>query len=326
MIISRTPFRMSFVGGGTDLPSFYEKEYGAVVGTTINKYVYITVNRLSPFYKYKYRLGYSQTELANNADEIKHNIIRETVKYLDIDRVEIVSIADIPAGTGMGSSSSFTVGLLHALHAYKSEFVDASRLAKEATKIEMEILKEPIGKQDQYFASYGGFKYMEFHPDSSVKVRPVIMIPEVKERLENNILCFYTGDQRSASKILKDQKDRTIDKMDILKKMKDLSKEFVKVLEEGKKLYRVGELLHENWKLKKQLSPYISNDQIDEMYEKAIKAGAIGGKIMGAGGGGFLMLYVEEQHHNRVREALKDHIEMRFGFSSDGSSIIYYTG
>ncbi len=326
MIISRTPFRMSFVGGGTDLPSFYEKEYGAVVGTTINKYVYITVNKLSPFYKYKYRLGYSQTELASNADEIKHNIIRETVKYLNIENIEIVSIADIPAGTGMGSSSSFTVGLLHALHAYKSEFADASTLAKEATKIEMEILKEPIGKQDQYFASYGGFKYMEFHPDGNVKVRPVIMIPEVKERLENNIICFYTGDQRSASKILKDQKDRTENKIEILKKMRDLVKNFVKVLEEGKKLYEVGELLHENWQLKKQLSPYISNPQIDEMYEKALKNGAIGGKIMGAGGGGFLMLYVEEQHHNRIREAFKDYIEMHFGFSSDGSSIIYYTG
>ncbi len=326
MIISRTPFRMSFVGGGTDLPSFYEKDYGAVIGTTIDKYMYITVNKLSPFYKYKYRLSYSKTELAEDINDIQHNIIRETIRFLNIDRAEIVSIADIPSGTGMGSSSSFTVGLVNALSAYKSKYISASQLAKDATKIEMEILKEPIGKQDQYFASYGGFKYMEFHSDGSVIVRPVIIKSDRKKQLENNIITFYTGDQRSASNILKDQSNNTVNKFDILKKMRDLAKDFAEILEKDKSLSLVGELLHQNWLYKKELSKHISNPLIDEMYEKALKAGAIGGKIMGAGGGGFLMLYVEEKNHNKVRSALSGYLEMRFGFSNDGSSIIYYTG
>lgn len=321
MIISRTPFRISFSGGGTDLKEFYKHEPGAVTSTTIDKYMYITVNKR---FDHTIRISYSHTEIVNSIDEIKHPIVRETLKLVDLtDSLEITSIADIPAGTGVGSSSSFTVGLLHALYAYKGQHVTAKRLADEACKIEIDILGEPVGKQDQYAAAYGGLQHIQFNPDESVYVDPVICTKETKKMLSNNLLLFYTGITRKSSKILKKQKNDTKAKLNYLRAIRDLSYRIRDILIRGTSLDELGEVLHQNWLLKKQLVDSISNDKIDEHYRKARDAGALGGKILGAGGGGFLLLYCEEQCQKKVREILSELKEVPFDLEPQGSKIIY---
>ncbi len=295
-----------------------------MVSATINKYVYITVNRLSPYFAHSILLKYSQSELIDSVEEIRHPIIREAMKITGIvDRVEITSMADIPAGTGLGSSSSYAVALLHALHTLKGEYVSAGQLAKEACEIEIERLGDPIGKQDQYIAAYGGICHIRFNSDESVFVDPVICSHETKKALEENLMMFYTGLTRKAGAILQEQKAVTERKMDILTQMKEFCSIALEILRSGKSLHRLGEILHESWQFKRSLVGSISNDAIDRYYEDALNAGAIGGKILGAGGGGFLLFYAEKQNQGRIREALKDLQELSFHFEPQGSKVIY---
>ena len=322
MIISRTPLRISFVGGGTDLKTFYEVEPGAIVGTTINKYIYIAVNR--PLDE-TIKVSYWKTEIVDSIDQVEHSITRETLKFMGLtSNVEVVSIPDTPPGTGLGSSGSFTVGLLNALYAYKSIFASKERLAKEACNIEIALLGAPIGKQDQYLAAYGGLQYIQFNPDDSVFVEPIVYPNSAKRELESNLMLFYTGQARDASLILAKQQAKTKEpaKFELLKKMKGLALEIKKLLTEGGELRKFGELLHEEWMNKKRLVDGISNERIDEYYERALTAGAIGGKISGAGGGGFLLLYCEKDNQHAVREALRELKEVDFLFESQGSTII----
>ena len=306
------------------MPSYFLRQQGAVVSATINKYVYITVNRLSPYFAHSILLKYSQSELVDSVEEIRHPIIREAMKITGIvDRVEITSMADIPAGTGLGSSSSYAVALLHALHTLKGEYVSAGQLAKEACEIEIERLGDPIGKQDQYIAAYGGICHIRFNSDESVFVDPVICSHETKKALEENLMMFYTGLTRKAGAILQEQKAVTERKMDILTQMKEFCSTALEVLRSGKSLHRLGEILHESWQFKRSLVGSISNDIIDRYYEDALTAGAIGGKLLGAGGGGFLLFYAEKQNQGRIREALKDLQELSFHFEPQGSKVIY---
>jgi D-glycero-alpha-D-manno-heptose-7-phosphate kinase len=324
MIITRTPFRISFCGGGTDLRSYYRHEVGAVVSATINKYIYITVNRLTRYFEHAISLKYSQTELVNSVEEVCHPIIREALKLTGVtDRVEIASMADIPSGTGLGSSSAYAVSLLHALHTFKGEAVSAKKLAEEACDIEIETLKDPIGKQDQFIAAYGGICHIRFNPDESVFVDPVICPLETKKSLQNNLMIFYTGITRRAGDILQVQKAETAKKLEVLRAMKDLCADLIETFRTSRSLNDFGEILHQGWLLKKSLVQEISNDTINDYYERARSAGAIGGKLLGAGGGGFLLFYVEPQNQNRVRQALSALTELPFQFEPQGSKVIY---
>jgi D-glycero-alpha-D-manno-heptose-7-phosphate kinase len=324
MIITRTPLRISFCGGGTDLASYYRRQQGAVVSAAVNKYVYITVNRLSQYFKHAILLKYSKSELVDSVEEIEHPIIREAMNMTGVvDRVEITSMADIPAGTGLGSSSTYAVGLLHALHTFKGEYVSAAQLAREACEIEIERIGDPIGKQDQYIAAYGGVCRIRFNPDETVFVDPVICSHDTKTALQDNLLMFFTGTTRRAGEILETQQATTHEKMDALTRMRDLGDEALDVLRSGRSLAKFGETLHEGWLLKRSLVSKISNDNIDGYYDAALTAGAIGGKLLGAGGGGFLLFYVEKQNHARVRQALCDLKELPFRFEPQGSKVIY---
>ncbi|MBN1346140.1 MAG: GHMP kinase [Phycisphaerae bacterium] len=324
MIISRTPLRASFAGGGTDLAEFYSQEAGAVCSTAIDKYMYITVNRR---FDETIRVSYSKTEIVNNIEELQHELVREALRVTGVTKqIEITSIADIPAGTGMGSSSTFTVGLLNALYAYQGQYVSDEQLAAEACQIEIDEVGEPIGKQDQYIAAYGGLKYIQFNPDETVFVDPVICTQEAKQELGANLMMFYTGTTRKASDILTQQKEDTGKKLDVLKKMRDLAGEIRKVLIRGTHLAEFGEILNEGWLLKKSLVATIANTEIDDWYDAARDAGALGGKLLGAGGGGFLLLYVERQNQDRVREALSQLKELPFHLEPQGTKIIYVGG
>lgn len=328
MIISRTPFRISFLGGGTDLPDFYQEEEGAVLATAIDKYIYITVNDR---FDESFRLSYSKTEIHERVDQIEHKIFRNVLeKYVEAARaknggrgLELLSMADIPSGTGLGSSSSFTVGLLHALKAHIGVFQSAEELASEASRIEIEDLKEPIGKQDQYAAAYGGLQYIRFLPTGEVSVEPVICSRHTKDELAASMLVFYTGITRSASGVLSEQKKNTGGKRDTLRAMRDLAVRLKSVLEEGHSVSEAGELLHEGWMLKKTLASGISGGQIDEWYDRARSAGATGGKILGAGGGGFLMLLCEPDKQSRVCAELSELKPIKIGLESFGSRIIF---
>ena len=324
MIISRTPLRMSFAGGGSDLPAFYRTEPGAVTSTTINKYIYITVNKK---FDHQIRASYSVTEIVDTVDELKHELIRETLKLLGIDGgIEITSIADIPSrGTGLGSSSSYTVGLLKALYAYKGVHVGAERLAKEACEIEIERCGKPIGKQDQYIAAYGGFQHIQFNPDENVFVDPIICSKKVKENLEKHLLLLYTGLTRSSYHILSEQKNNTEqheDKRQTLRNMVKLARELGDALTRNE-LDSFGEILHAGWMEKKRMASNISNSAIDEWYEKARRHGAIGGKILGAGGGGFFLFYAPLETHESIIKALPELRPIPFRFEPQGSKIIY---
>ena len=328
MIISRTPFRISFLGGGTDLPDFYSEEEGAVLATTIDKYIHITVNDR---FDESYRLSYSKTEIRDDVSQIEHKIFRNVLQtYADVAReknggrgLEILSMADIPSGTGLGSSSSFTVGLLHAVKAHIGLFQSAEELASEASKIEIEDLKEPIGKQDQYAAAFGGLQYIRFLPTGEVSVEPVICSRRTKTELEASMMVFYTGMTRSASDVLSEQKKNTGNKRETLREMRGLALRLKKVLEGGRAISEVGSLLHEGWMLKKTLASGISAGKIDEWYERARAAGAYGGKILGAGGGGFLMVVCDPKQRDRVRQELKELKLVEIGLESFGSKIIF---
>jgi len=324
MIISKTPFRMSFAGGGSDLKTYYQHGYGSVVSTTINRYIYITVNKR---FTDNIRVGYSKIEEVKNIEDIEHNLVREALKLLGITNggIDIVYMSDLlPAqeGSGLGGSSSLIVGTLHALHAYKGENVSAETLAREACKIEIEILGHPIGKQDQYAAAYGGFNHIKFNADESVFVNPVILKKEVIEELNNRLLLFYTGINTRSDSVLTEQRRKTKNNLNILDKMVGLSEEFLDELKYGN-ITSFGEILHKGWVYKQKLASNITNPIINSYYEKARKAGAIGGKILGSGGGGFLLFYCEEKNQDNVRKTLSNLKELSFKFEPEGSKIIY---
>lgn len=321
MIITRAPFRVSFCGGGSDLPSFYEKYGGCVLSTTIKKYMYLTIHNY--FEKDKIVLKYSKAEIVDDYEKIEHRIFKQCLKDFDIKGVELSSMADIPAGTGLGSSSTFTVALLHLLHTYKSEYVSKYKLAKDACAVEIEKLGEPIGKQDQFAAAFGGLKFYEFLPNGFVDVEPIIMEPESYKKLESNLLMFYLGGTHSASSILKEQSQnvKSVDKAGVQKKMCDIARQ-LKVELQSNNVDAMGELLHENWVLKRSLASGISNPLIDDTYEKAINAGAIGGKLLGAGGAGFMLFYVSKGKQEAVRNALSHLREMEFEMDNSGASIV----
>lgn len=323
MIISKTPLRISFVGGGSDLPSFCERSEGAVVTATINKHIYIAVNK--KFDKH-IRISYSKTENVEDVSLIEHPIVREVLKKLNIDGIEITSIADIPSeGSGLGSSSAFTVGLLHALHTYRQEFVSAQDLASEACEIEIDILKEPIGRQDQYGTALGGLKFLCFYPDGRVSVDPISCLDQTKDAIERNMLLLYTGITRSASKILEKQRANMKSdqhKLEIMKKMVQLSHVLYVDLKKDR-IDNFGEILHANWMYKKEMAVGISNPEIDRWYQIALKHGASGGKILGAGGGGFLLLYAPQAKHASILQALPNLRPIDFQFEDQGSQIIF---
>lgn len=321
MIISQTPLRISFVGGGTDLKSFYQYEDGMVVSSAIDKYVYVIVKER---FDDKIYINYSIKEIVDDVSEIKHQLVREAMRTVGVKRgVEITTLADVPSeGSGLGSSSSITVGLLNALYNYAGRQVTLEQIAREACEIEIDICKKPIGKQDQYIASYGGLNKITFHPDESVSVSKVPVFNTNLLILGSRLLLFYTNKTRNADDILKIQAQNTEDKMKVLQKMKN----FVPRLERSLQNYnfnRLGKLLHENWLLKKSLVGSISNSEIDDMYNTAMDAGALGGKICGAGGGGFLLMYVPKAKQDHVRSALSDYRELPFMLDSYGSRIIF---
>ncbi|NQT29338.1 MAG: GHMP kinase [Candidatus Saganbacteria bacterium] len=325
MIISRTPFRISFVGGGTDLRSFYSVEEGQVLSTTIDKYLYVAVKRQMGIVEHKFRINWSQVELCNDVEEIQHPIVREALKLLKIDfPIEISTFSDVPASTGLGSSSCFAVGLLHALFALLGQMVTKGTLASLAAKIEVDILGRTMGAQDHYAASYGDFNVFTFHTDGRVSGEAVFYNPQVKAQLEKNLMLFYTGLKRDASEVLGVQKKNTPDKMDVLRQMKNLVGPLREVISSGKNPHRFGKLLHEAWTLKRSIAHVISSSKIDGYYEKARKAGAVGGKLLGAGGGGFFLFYVEPQNQEAVRQSLSDLYEMPFAFDANGTRITYY--
>ena len=324
MIISRTPFRISFVGGGSDMETFYSRHQGAVLSTSINKYMYISSHRY--FYKDQIQVKYSQTETVSDIDDIKHPLLRESLRKADIrGGIEISSIADLPSGTGMGSSSSFTVGLLHNLYAINRKYVTHEQLAAEACEIEIDIVKEPIGKQDQYAAAYGGLNIIYFNKNGTVKVEPLYIDNEVYSNLDKNLLMFYIGNQRKASDILSEQKKNASqdDKFQILKQMVGLVFELKDCLYNGE-LSNFGKLLHENWILKQKLASRISTSEVERIYEAGISNGATGGKLLGAGGGGFMLFYCEQDKQSKLIEALKPLKPYDFSFERDGSKIIYF--
>ncbi|GCD78571.1 GHMP kinase [Thermaurantimonas aggregans] len=325
MIITKTPFRISFVGGGSDLRSFYSRRKGAVLSTTINKYMYISSHDF--FEPDKIRTKYSVTETVSSVAELKHPILRTVLTELQISGgVEISSIADVPSGTGMGSSSSFTVGVLHNLMVRQQKIVTKEKLAAGACEVEIDILGEPIGKQDQYAAAYGGLNLIEFLPDESVRVSPLYLNPENKKTLEEHLVLFYIGSQRSASAILAEQNKNTtsqLDKFNALCQMADMAEELYYRLLEGD-LETMGHLLHKNWQLKRQLAGGISNPTIDEIYETALKAGALGGKLLGAGGGGFMLFFISPNRKNYLIETLKQLRLFPFHFENEGSKLIYF--
>lgn len=322
MIITRAPFRVSFCGGGSDLPFFYEKYGGCVLSTTIRKYMYLTIHNY--FYKDRISLKYSKTEEVERYSDIQHKYFRECLSSFKITGVEITSMADIPAGTGLGSSSSFTVALLHLLHTYKGEYVSKYKLAKDACEVEIDKLKEPIGKQDQFSAAFGGLKFYEFLPNGFVNVEPIIMSRRSYEKLEHNLMMFYIGGTHSASEILKEQTRNLAEdeKAKVQIRMCNIARTLKEELQKNN-VEAMGELLHENWMLKKSLANSISNSIIDNVYERAMNAGATGGKLLGAGGAGFVIFYVPEHKQDDVRRSLFDFREMDFEMDNSGTSIVY---
>ncbi len=322
MIITRTPLRISIGGGGTDLPSYYESFGGFVISAAINKYVYITVNKT---FRPGYLLKYAKTEHTQTLDEIKHPLLRETLRLMEIEpMVETVSIADVPAGTGLGSSGSFTVGLLHALRAYKRQKISTEELARMANHIEMTILGEPCGKQDHYIAAYGGITCQEYHPDGGVTITPLDVSEATLRDLSENLLLFFTGYSRAAAEILEDQKRKSekgdSGMMDNLHFIKDLGVKIKERLEEGD-TEGFGTLMNEHWQRKKARSESISNDHINELYDLALTKGALGGKLVGAGSGGFLLFYTLDNPKLRAAMTGAGLQEMEFAFDFDGSVV-----
>ena len=324
MIVSRTPVRVPIGGGGTDLPFFQSRFGSSLITSAINKYIYINVNKR---FEKSIRLSYSKTEIVDSIDDLKHDRVRESLRLLNIkNAIEISTTADIPASTGMGTSSSFLVGLLNALHAYKREYVPTKILAEEAAKIEIDILKEPIGKQDHYAAAYGGIMHLSINKDGKVIVSPLNISELIMHELEENLFMFFTGILRNTTEVLRKQKDeveRDEKKIKNMMEIKKIGEEIKKALESGN-CRRFGEWLNIHWETKKNLANVMSNPEIDRWYELAMKNGAIGGKIMGAGGGGFFIFYCDKNKNDFVSKVEENGLRrVPFRFDFDGSKIVF---
>lgn len=325
MIISRTPFRISFFGGGTDFPEFYRQEGGAVLLATIDKYCYLSLHELSPFFRHRFRASYARTELVNSPAEFQHPLIRESLLMLDIDTgMEISHVADLPGHTGLGTSSSFTVGLLNALHCFRGEEVTPERLAREAIVVERERVGDAGGHQDQYAAAFGGVLRLDFHRDGRVAVRPAPVAHDTLEELSQRLMLFYLGTERSAQAILRQQTSSIGRNRGTLLDMLTMVDAAERLLRDGD-LDGFGDLLHRTWTAKKTLARGISNTAIDDAYRAAREAGARGGKVLGAGGRGFLLLYARPEDRQRIRTRLSRMLEVDFSFSFSGSRIIFNT-
>lgn len=324
MIISRTPHRISFFGGGSDYPEYYLEHGGRVLGAAIDKYCYLNVRRLPPFFAHKHRIVYSRQENVQTLDEIQHPAVRETLKYLHVTYgVSIHHDGDIPARSGMGSSSAFTVGLLKSMLALEGKSISPGDLAAAATHIEQQRIRENVGSQDQVFAAYGGVNAVEFGVGGKVTVTPLIVPGTRLREFKNSLMLFYTGLSRTASDIAAEQRRNTLRNASSLHVIRDLAIEARRILESsGEPLSAIGSLLHEGWLLKRGLSSVITTEHIDALYETARRAGAIGGKLLGAGGGGFMLLYAEPGKQAAVREAMGSLLEIPFGFDYDGSQVI----
>jgi len=321
LVISQTPLRVSFLGGGTDLPAFCSREYGAVISAAIQKYTYITVNRR---FDSTIRVAYSKTEIVDSLQEVQHTLVREAMRLTGITRqLEVTTIGDVPAGTGMGSSSSLTVGVLNALHAYGGEIAGRQQLAREACHIELDVLHKPIGRQDQYACAYGGLNYIRFNTDGSVVVQPVPCKKETLHELQRRLVLYYTGRRRNADEILKKQSAITKDRMSVLREMRDLAAAARDTLAGNGDLEEFGRILHHGWELKRSLGCGITNGQVDAWYTTARKLGAQGGKLLGAGGGGFLLIMAPPECHRAIREAFGHPIELPFAIDPLGSRIIF---
>lgn len=324
MIISRTPFRISFFGGGTDYPAWYRKHGGSVLATSIDKYCYITCRYLPPFFEHRYCVIYSKMEYCQSVDEIAHPAVREVLRFLKMDRgVEIHHDGDLPARSGMGSSSAFTVGLLHAMHALQGRMVSKQQLTMESIYLEQEVLRETVGSQDQALAAYGGFNHITFLPNGEISVRPITITTERMRELNSHLMLFYTGIKRTASNVAETYVKDMSTRRRQLRVMKDLVEEAVAILNGGQDITDFGELLHEAWQAKRSLSADVSNASVDGMYDLARSAGAIGGKLIGAGGGGFLLLFAPPERHQEVRDKLNKLIYVPFKFEFSGSQIIF---
>lgn len=326
MIISRTPFRVSFVGGGTDFPEFYQEHGGAVLLTTIDKFCYLSLHALSPFFKHRFRASYATTESVLHPSEFQHPLIRETLLHLDVRQgLELSHVADLPGRTGLGSSSAFTVGLLHALHVFLGHRVTAEDLAREAIVIERERVGDSGGRQDQYAAAYGGLLRLDFASDHRVSVRRLTVGSTRITELEQHMLLFYTGTEQSAEHILSEQKQRTRKNQASLLELLNMVNDAEALITRDTDIGQFGRLLHEAWQLKKGLSNGITNGTVDQAYDAARRAGAFGGKLLGAGGRGFLLVLAAPETHPAIRAALASLQEVRFACSSGGSEIIFHT-
>lgn len=323
MVITQTPFRMSFFGGGTDFKEFYEEHGGSVISTSFDKYCYVTVRHLPRFFDYSNQITYNVIERTNTAEEIKHPAVREAMKYLDMHELRVVYEADLPARSGIGSSSSFAVGLISACYALKGKYADKRKLADDAIYLERVLCNESGGIQDQIAASFGGFNRIDFDSEG-YRVNPIIISRERKKQLNKNLMLFFTGFSRFSSDIAVKQKEATKNKVNELIEMKNLVNEAEKILTSKTELIEFGKLLDYTWKLKRGITDNISNNSIDDLYKIATNAGAIGGKLLGAGGGGFMLFYVEEDKQEKVKEAFKDLLHVPFDFENGGSRIMYY--
>ena len=325
MIISRTPFRISFFGGGTDYPAWYRRHGGAVLAASIDKYCYLTCRYLPPFFEHRIRLVYREIETCQAVSEIRHPSVREGLKYLKINRgIELHHDGDLPARSGMGSSSAFTVGLLHALHALKGRMPTKKQLASESIYIEQEVLGETVGSQDQVMAAYGGLRHVRFETNGEIVASPVVLPTARLAELQSHLMLFYTGIVRTASDVAKTYVDGIDSRRRQLRLIQELVEESIDILTGGKDIRVFGELLHEAWEAKRSLSDKVSTSEVDALYERARMAGALGGKLTGAGGGGFLLLFVPPEQQRETAETLKHLIHVPFAFESGGSQIIFH--
>jgi D-glycero-alpha-D-manno-heptose-7-phosphate kinase len=325
MIIIRTPFRISFAGGGTDLKAYYATEVGKVISTSIDKYIYVVIKRQIGIVEHKYRINWSKVEFKDSIDEIEHPIVREALRLFGIDfPIEITTFTDIPGQTGLGSSSAFAVGLVHALHALKGEMVTKNSIATTAAHIEVDILGRSMGKQDHYASAYGNLNTFTFNKDGTVEVEPVLYRQEIKDAIEDNLHLFYLKSKRDASKVLEVQEQNTLKIFNNLTELKALVNPLSEIFSSGLDINKFGTLLHQGWMIKKSLTDLISSSKIDSYYQKAIDSGAIGGKLLGAGGGGFLLLYIEKKNQKSVIKALSSLYHLNVRFDQGGTRITYY--
>ena len=325
MIINKTPFRISFFGGGTDYPSWFRQNKGAVLSTTINKYCYITLRMLPPFFKHKHHIVYSKDEKVNKLDHIKHPAVKEIFKYMKVkDGLELHYDADLPARSGLGSSSAFSVGLLKSIYSLYGRSISKKSLAELAIHIEQNLIRENVGSQDQIAASYGGLNKIQFYQDGTFKVTDIELSKNRYDELQDHILFFYTGITRIASKIAKEQIEKISSIKSDLSDMYEMVDESIAILRnDNKPIVEFGKMLNESWKIKRGLTNKISNKQIDEMYNSAIESGAVGGKITGAGGGGFMMIFAEPSYHDNIIESLKNYLHVPILFTKTGSKILF---